>query len=209
MFQYEGSKIFNIISSIKNVSYHCLNECFTEGLSIQQRSRRGHMKLRSATRTLKRKIEAGYGVTVSCEESEAEQKMERLDDLPLYENMMKQLKAKFNEPSTSYAHKLQILTLSPFTVERTKNEFGATNHMVKKSRRLKELCGILGLPDRKKGKPLSEETKAKIEEFYEQDEVGRICPGKKDCKSVRSIDGTKVQHQRCLLLCVLSTKIQS
>ena len=178
MFQYEGRTNFNIISSIKNVSY-CLNECFTEGLSIQQRSRRGHMKLRSATRTPKRKIEAGYGVTVSGEESDAEQKMKRLDDLPLYENMMKQLKAKFNEPSTSYAHKLQILTLSPFTVERTKNEFGATNHMVKKSRRLKELCGILGLPDRKKGKPLSEEIKAKIEEFYEQDEVGRICPGKK------------------------------
>jgi hypothetical protein len=77
MFQYEGSKNFNI-SSIKNVSHHCLHECFTEGLSIQQRSCRGHMKLRSATRTLKRKIEAGYGVTVSSEESEAERKMKNL-----------------------------------------------------------------------------------------------------------------------------------
>lgn len=163
-------------------------------------SNRGHMKLRSATQTLKRKIETGYGVPVSSDDSEAERKRKKLDDIPLYENLMKQLKAKFHEPSTTYAQKLQILTLSPFTIKRTENEFSATNHMVRRSRRLKELCGIMGLPDRKKGKALSEETKTKIEEFYEQDEVGRICPGKKDYKSVCMTYGTKVQHQRRLLL---------
>lgn len=171
-----------------------------KGLSSKQKSRRGHMKLRSATRSLKRKLEAGYGVTVSSDESETERKIQRLDDLTLYENMMKQLKDKFNEPSTSYAQKLQILTLSPFTADRTKTEFGASSHMVKRSRRLKQLHGILALPDRKKGKILSQETKAKIEEFYEQDEISRICPGKKDYKSVLSLDGAKIQHQRRLLL---------
>ena len=107
---------------------------------------------------------------------------------------------KFNEATTSYAQKLQILTLSPFTIRRTEREFGATNHMVKRSRKLKELYGILGLPEKKKGKNLSDETMQKIQAFYQDDQVSRIFPGKKDYKRIRSKSGEKVQHQKFLLL---------
>jgi hypothetical protein len=128
-------------------------------------------------------------------------KIQQVKDLALYEGMMNELKKKFNEPTTSYAHKLQILTLSPFSKLRTQEEFGATNHMVTRSRKIKAYCGILGLPDKRKGsKTLSEEIKVKISDFYQDDEVSRICPGKKDYKSTRAVDGTKSHQQKRLLL---------
>lgn len=136
---------------------------------------------------------------MSSGESEVEEKRRKQDDLILYQEMMEQLKAKFKE-ATSYAQKLQILTLSPFTIKRTEKEFGATNYMVKRSRRLKELFGILGLPEKKKGKNLSDETMKRIQAFYQDEQVSRILPGKKDYKSVRSKSGERVQHQKYLLL---------
>ena len=166
---------------------------------MKQRSQCSHMKLRSASQTLKRKLEEEYGVSIHSDEFEEQATKRKLKDLKLYEDMMKQLKEKFKEPTTSYAHKLQILTLSPFTQKRTMEEFGATHHMIKRSRRLKDFCGILGLPDKKKGKKLSEEMK-KIRDFYEQDDVSRMCPRKRDYKSVCPKDGSKIQHQKRLLL---------
>ena len=56
---------------------------------------------------------------------------------------MEELKLKFKE-SNSYDERVQILTLSPYTIERTKSEFGATNYLVKKSRSIKKNLGILG-----------------------------------------------------------------
>ena len=113
------------------------------------------------------------------------------------EAMMRELAAKFNEPT--YAHKLQILTLSPYTIELTKEKFGTTNHMVTRARQIKKYCGIMGMPDKKKGKRLREDVKMKIQDFYLQDDNSRLCPGEKDYKSVSSKDG-KTHHQKRLLL---------
>ena len=79
-------------------------------------------------------------------------------------------------------------------------EFGATNHMVTRSRKLKAYCGILGLPEKKKGKKVSEDVRMKVSDFYQQDDVGRMCPGKKDYKSIHAADGSKIQQQKRLLL---------
>ena len=53
--------------------------------------------------------------------SDEQEEMEKnMQDLSMYEAMMKELVAKFSEPTTSYAQKLQILTISPYTKEITK-----------------------------------------------------------------------------------------
>src|ERR1043165_8089322 len=118
-------------------------------MSTTQRTIRSRMKLRSASQTLKRKLEQSYAVNVSSSDDaeEEELKKKKLADLTFYESMMSDLKDKFNEPTTSYVQKLQILTLSPFSKRRTIDEFGATYHMITRSRKLKAYCGILGLPE--------------------------------------------------------------
>ena len=56
--------------------------------------------------------------------------------------MMNELAEKYKN-SQSHQEYIQILTLSPFTIERSMKEFGATNYMVKKSRMVKKEKGIL------------------------------------------------------------------
>jgi len=56
---------------------------------------------------------------------------------------MEELKLKFKE-SNSHAERVQILTLSPHTIETTMSEFDATNYLVKTSRSIKKELGILG-----------------------------------------------------------------
>ena len=51
---------------------------------------------------------------------------------------------------------------------------------------------------------LSIETKQLITKFYESTEVSCLLPGKKDCVSVKLIDGTKTRVQKRLLLSNLS-----
>ena len=117
----------------------------------------------------------------------------------LFESMWAELKEKFQH-SESYQERIQILTLSPFGIERTMREFQTTNYLVKKSRAVKKEKGILGLCDKKSGKVLSNEVKEKIIKFYESDENSRMCPGKKDTMSIRNKDGEKVHHQKRLIL---------
>ena len=50
---------------------------------------------------------------------------------------MQELKEKIQN-SQSYAERVQILTLSPFPIQRTMEEFGATNYLVKKSCAIKK-----------------------------------------------------------------------
>ena len=40
----------------------------------------------------------------------------------------------------------------------------------------------------------------KVMAFYEDDEISRICPGKKDCASIRNENGQEVKVQKRLLL---------
>ena len=122
-----------------------------------------------------------------------------LKDLQLHRSMIEELKATFQN-SNSYEERVQVLTLSPFPVERTMQEFGATNYLVKKSRTVKKEKGILGQCDRNKGKPMSVVLKNEIAEFYESDENSRMCPGMKETISVRDRNGEMIKHQKRLVL---------
>lgn len=119
-----------------------------------------------------------------------------------YDALIKELKEKLC--TSTYAQKIQILTLAPNSWSREKvvEVFGVTEHMVKQARALKKADGVLAIPGSKAGKKLSEEVKQRVEAFYEDDEFSRMCPGKKDFVSIR-INGTKVHKQKRLLLCNL------
>ena len=50
--------------------------------------------------------------------------------------------------------------------------------MVKKSRKLREVNGVMPVPQKmSKGRKLTEELKAEVAVFYESDEVSRLCQG--------------------------------
>ncbi len=66
---------------------------------------------------------------------------------------------------------------------------------MKQANKLKESEGVLAMPGKRQGKKLAEDTKLAIEQFYEDDEFSRMCPGSKDWVSVR-IDGEKVQKSK-------------
>lgn len=119
-----------------------------------------------------------------------------------YDQLLEELQQKLKV--SSRLEKLQILTLAPkhWSIERTSKEFEVTPFMVKKARKLKADHGILAMPGKKQGKVLSEEVKAKVQLFFEDDEFSRMCPGKKDFVAIR-IQGERIEKQKRLLLCNL------
>ena len=165
-------------------------------LAPSSRKRKAKEKYEKSTKKLRSELEKQYHVPLESSDSEDECDSH---DLKLYRQVFDELKEKFRN-SDSYAERVQILTLSPFTIERTMQEFKATNYMVKKSRAVRKEKGILGACDKNRGKPLSEELKGSVVSFYEMDENSRVCPGKKDKVSIRGKDGEKIEHQKRLVL---------
>ena len=98
--------------------------------------------------------------------------------------LMSELKLKCVK--STRADQLKLLTLAPETwsIAKTAIEFKVTEYMVRKTRDLKKESGILAEPDKLKGKSLSATTVEKIQQFYEDDEYSRMCPGKVDCLSI-------------------------
>ena len=93
----------------------------------------------------------------------------------MYGPFLDMLKDKFTA-SQSYHEKLQILTLSTFTIEETPS-IKASNYMVKKSRKLKRMKGIMSIPDNiSKGRKISDALKSEVAAFYESDEMSRPMP---------------------------------
>ena len=73
--------------------------------------------------------------------------------------------------------------------------------MVRPSRKLKIEQGVLPqAPMLSKGKKLSADVKHQIKTYYENDDVSRLSPGKKDNLSVRDENGSKTQVQKRLIL---------
>lgn len=102
----------------------------------------------------------------------------------------------------NYDKKLQILGISPYSIRNTAKLFNATEYMVRKSVKLKKQFGIIpAVPHMSKGKVISKETQELITAFYQTDEISRLCPGKKDCVSVRNLStGSKELIQKRLIL---------
>ncbi|CAF4238702.1 unnamed protein product, partial [Rotaria magnacalcarata] len=169
------------------------------GLKSERKSKEGAKKLNQATLSLKRKLELSLETNIQ-NAAASEEKRRKTDSLERFDHLMLNLKNAFSE-TTSYQRKLQILTLSPFSISKTEEYFSASNYIVKKARKLKDEFGILPeIPKYTKGKKITIEMKSKVQQFYEDDDISRICPGKSDCLSIRDSDGKKVIMQKRLLL---------
>ncbi|KAL5493652.1 hypothetical protein EMCRGX_G014861 [Ephydatia muelleri] len=193
--------VAHVIDTDEVIQYLNLSPVKLGGLSSTQRLNRAQDKFHKASAVLKGRLEESYQTSFEgLEEPDAKKAKEDADELSLYRHLMESLKDKFHQ-SKSYQEKLQILTLSPFTIEQTQDFFSTTNYMVKKSRKLREMNGVMSVPQKMtKGRKLIEELKADVAAFYESDEVSRLCPGRKDSVSVRLPSGEKGRKQKRLVL---------
>lgn len=96
-------------------------------LAPSSRKKKAKEKFEKSTKKLKCELEKQYHVPLESSDDEPDS-----HDLKLHRQVFDELKEKFKN-SNSYAEHVQILTQSPLTIERTMQEFGATNYMVKKA----------------------------------------------------------------------------
>lgn len=115
--------------------------------------------------------------------------------------ILEQLKDKFLTAIKS--EKLQILTVLPksWSCARIEREFGVSNFIARKAKKLVEEKGVLSTPDPKPGKILSAETSATVQDFYNSDDISRQMPGKKDNISMgKDANGKPIHVQKRLIL---------
>lgn len=120
-----------------------------------------------------------------------------------YNEIINQLKEKFND-TTDKSVRMQILTTLPksWTVKKLETEFGVSNFTARKAKKLLHEQGIMSSPDPKPGRTVDPGTVALIKEFFQNDEVSRQMPGKKDYVSLQK-DGKRVHVQKFLILSTL------
>ncbi|XP_048845329.1 uncharacterized protein LOC125716737 isoform X3 [Brienomyrus brachyistius] len=102
----------------------------------------------------------------------------------------------------NHREKIKLLTLAPesWSQQQTAKEFGVTIYLVKRAREHKKKEGILAEVAPKKGWALSEDIVQRIIAHYQDEEFSRMCPGMKDCVSVKTDDGTVYKQKRLILV---------
>ncbi|XP_074105433.1 uncharacterized protein LOC141531481 [Cotesia typhae] len=80
---------------------------------------------------------------------------------------------------------------------------GTTKHMAVLSKSFKEKKGILSEPEKKKGRPLSNDIKSKVIDFYKSDDISVNLPGKRDFLSIRNDNGQREHIKKKIILCNL------
>ena len=103
--------------------------------------------------------------------------------------------------SSGIRETLQLLTLAPrsWTIEKTAQEFGLTNYLVRRFWELRNTHGTLPNIQPSMRKPIQQDTVDNVVSFFYNDEISRIMPGKKDCKSVKE-GGERIKKQKRLVL---------
>lgn len=121
-----------------------------------------------------------------------------------------QLKEKFNNPSTPTSAKIMILTLAPtsWSENRLAEEFHTSRRQAKKAKELVKQNGILSSPNPRGGRKLSSETENLVAKFYLREDNTRIMPGKKDFVSIKLDNGTRIHLQKQLLMCNINELYQ-
>ncbi|XP_064455414.1 uncharacterized protein LOC135366579 [Ornithodoros turicata] len=98
-----------------------------------------------------------------------------------YRVLLSEIKTAIQK-ATSRGKKVSLLTLASksWTKRRIMRFFGVTERMVRRAKKLREEAGILPDPSPKLGRPLSDEIKTAIIDFYNSDDISYSLPGKKD-----------------------------
>ena len=123
-----------------------------------------------------------------------------------YEQLMDGIKQKCQDLKMKPESSIEIislLTLAPVSWNRQQIStfFGVSDHLVRRSAILKREKGLLAKPDKKQGRPITEDEKEIVRDFYLCDENSRQLPGMKDYISVRTRKGEKNQKvQKRLVL---------
>lgn len=123
-----------------------------------------------------------------------------------YEKLMSELKLRCNnlqQQNGDQSSIISMLTLAPdsWSIPQTASYFNVSESEVRRARILKTEKGVLSIPDKKKGRPITDEEKQIVIEFYESDDNSRMQPGMNDTVSVRITEGQKkVKLVRLLLM---------
>ena len=115
--------------------------------------------------------------------------------------LMEKVKLKILEASNQ-REKIQLLTLIPdsWSREFAAKFFNVSEYSIRHARELKRAKGILAMPPKRKQPGLGENICSKVTQFYQDDEISRLCPGKKDFVRVKNSDREKEKVQKRLLL---------
>jgi len=167
-------------------------------ISKRDRPGYGKRKIKSAQNELAVKI----ATVCNIPEHDKTYPVEKCPNCDDFDQLIADIKCKLL--ISNRQQKIQLLTLTPnrWAIKKAAMEFNVSERLVKVARKLKNSGGILAIPGKKPGKKLSEDVENRVLKIYENDEYGRMCPGKKECISVK-IDGVKTQKQKRLMLCNL------
>lgn len=122
-----------------------------------------------------------------------------------FDDFIHKLKTKFHDAKTKN-EKYLVLTMAPsdWSARKIEAEFGCSFHMAKSSKNLQAEKGVLSIPDPKlPSNVLGCDTKKLAEEFYLNDDISRVMPGKNDCVSM------KVNGKNLCRICVLCSVLVS
>jgi len=114
------------------------------------------------------------------------------------------LRKKIQSTSSDSEKKLVLTLVSDsWSIEQTLDFFGenyVTKWLIREAKKLKSESGVLSIPGVKKGRPISEEVKRLVTDFYLREVNCRIMPGMKDKIVVKDTAGKRVELQKRLLL---------
>lgn len=102
--------------------------------------------------------------------------------------------------TTGKQEQIKLLTLVPqsCSIAKTIDEFGVSEHLVRRARNLRLEHGISPVSTPSRGRPLSTDAVNKVVAFFQQDDISRPLPGKKDFKS--ATEGDKRVHKQKRLI---------
>ena len=128
--------------------------------------------------------------------------LEKLSVCDDCDHLMGELRLKFLS-SNNREDRIRILTLAPtsWTRSATASFFETSEYLVNLARETKKELGILEKPHAIIRHRLQADVLERVKQFYERDDVSRMCPGRKDYVAVRSRNGAKEKVQKRLLLC--------
>lgn len=158
----------------------------------------GKRKLKEIENSAKEKVAEVLDISITTLNStKLEGPCNKCKDLDTFITLL-----KYKIELSSTQEKIKLLTLTPisWTIPETMENFNVSEHLVKKSRKLKQNKGILADPDpMTRSTSLNPEIISRVILFYQSDEFSRMCPGKKEFVSVKTDEG-RVHKQKRLLL---------
>lgn len=126
---------------------------------------------------------------------------------PCDSNIIKDIKEKFTE-AAKYSEKIQLLTIgasAQLSVDQIAKTFSTTKYLAQMAIQQYQNHGILSRPNPKTLERIPEAHIQTAKEFYLNDEVSKMLPGRKDYVTLKQPNGEKIQQQKRLLLFNLRT----